>query len=161
MDYSCLCVSLYFVDMAYSCLCVSIGYRCFFDVVQLFQYTLVCWNIYVYLRSIASLFLENEIGREDGARNLKMIQNRTWVKTKHFLFACFLSFSPYCSLSFTLCILLSGTINPQMIKIKTLSFLNCTCLILLTPSLPLYTYESLRLFTCSKLKIMFLTGTLY
>ena len=127
--------------------CVFIGYRCFFYVAQLFQYILVCWNIYVYLRSIASLFLVNEIGREDGARNLKMTQNRTWVKTKHFLFACFLSFSPYCYL-FTLCISLSGTINPQMIKIKTPSFLNCTCLILLTSSLPLYTYDSLRLFTC-------------
>ena len=119
MAYSCLCVSLYFVDMAYSCLCVSIGYRCFFDVVQLFQYTLVCWNIYVYLRSIASLFLVNEIGREDGARNLKMTQNRTWVKTKHFLFACFLSFSPYCSLSLLLSVFCSREQSiPKWSKLK-------------------------------------------
>ena len=93
--------------------CVFIGYRCFFDVIQLFQYTLVCWNIYVYLRSIASLFLVNEIGREDGARNLKMTQNRTWVKAKHFLFACFLSFSPYCSLFYSLYFALGNNQSPN------------------------------------------------
>ena len=93
--------------------CVFIGYRCFFDVAQLFQYILVCWNIYVYLRFIASLFLVNEIDREDGTRNLKMTQNTIWVKTKHFLFACFLSFPPYCSLFYSLYFALGNNQSPN------------------------------------------------
>ena len=108
-----VCILLTWLIHVCVLVCVFIGYRCFFDVVQLFQYILVCWNIYVYLRAIASLFLVNEIGREDGARNLKMTQNRTWVKAKHFLFACFLSFSPYCSLFYSLYFALGNNQSPN------------------------------------------------
>ena len=38
----------------------------------LFQYTLVCWSVYVYFRSTVSLFLVNEIGKEDWTRKLKL-----------------------------------------------------------------------------------------
>ena len=39
--------------------------------IQFFKYTLVSLSIYIYFRSIVSLFLVNEIGGEDRNRKLK------------------------------------------------------------------------------------------
>ena len=39
--------------------------------IQLFKYTLISLSIYIYFRSIVSLFLVNEIGGEDRNRKLK------------------------------------------------------------------------------------------
>ena len=39
--------------------------------IQFFKYTLISLSIYIYFRSIVSLFLVNEIGGEDRNRKLK------------------------------------------------------------------------------------------
>ena len=43
----------------------------FFHVFQIFQYILVCWSIYVYFRSIVSLFLVNDISRENWTTKIR------------------------------------------------------------------------------------------
>ena len=101
-------------------------------------------------------------------------QNRKYVNATHFFLPRFLSFSPYCSIFFslllTVCLCFASLSPffalwyiqslhyPNMTKIWTpFSSLVCTCSVLVTSlscPLPFFTYESLRLFTCFNLNIM-------